>query len=355
MNLLGIGTVFGRGRNVNVLRGALRDGWQAPVTPPVYTISDETLADRTILRGTLRRADRFCRMAVLAAADALADAHNASDPTATGLVIGTAFGPHVTTFRFEDEILTHGDSAVSPTIFAHSVHNVAAAYVGLACGVRGPLVSVTHFSLAFHHALLIARSWLEERRCSRVLVGGVDELGVVARYIWGMRRRLAVDGRLCPFAAAADAVAAPGEGACFLLLARDQPSPRSYGRIRSVGVGAPPSAWPTDTTRLVLDADGTNGDETGYLALDGIRRLPVSAFTPLWGSLPSAGSSFSLAAVATMAADNRIWPVPVADNPHGMDLSTQGQFTNATIVKIGCHGMSGWIDFEKSELESRKT
>jgi len=352
MNLLGIGTVFGRGRNVNALRAALRDGWRAPASLPTHTVPEEALADRTVLGGALRRADRFSRLAVLAATDALADAHVVSDPAATGLVIGTAFGPHVMKFRFLDEILTHGDSAVSPTIFSHMVHNVAAAYVGLACGARGPCVTVTHFSLAFHHALLIAQSWLDEGRCSRVLVGGVDELGAVASYIWSVRRRLAADGRLCPFAAAADAVAAPGEGACFFLLERDQTPPRSYGRIRRVGVGAPPCVWPSDTARLVLDADGSTGDETGYLALDGIRRLPVSAFTPLWGSLPAAGSAFSLAAVATMAADGRIWPSPVADNPHGLDLSVQDDLARAIVCRLGCRGEAGWVDFSKAEIEA---
>jgi 3-oxoacyl-[acyl-carrier-protein] synthase II len=349
MNILGIGIMFGRGRNVNALRVALRDGWRAPTAPPAHTVSEEALEDRTVLVGNLRRADRFSRLAVLAATDALADAHVVSDPAATGLVIGTAFGPHVMKFRFEDEILTHGDSAVSPTIFSHTVHNVAAAYVGLACGVRGPCATVTHFSLAFHHALLIAQCWIEEGRCSRVLVGCVDELGAVANYIWRMRRRLAANGRLRPFAAAADAVAAPSEGACFLLLAQDQPALQPYGRIGSVGVGALPSVWPSDTARLVLDADGSTEDETGYLALAGIRRLPVSAFAPLWGSLPATGSAFSLAAVATMAADGHIWPVPVADNPHGLNLSVQDDLTRAMVCRLGCHGEAGWVDFQKKD------
>lgn len=354
MNLLGIGAVFARGRGVAALRTALLEGWRVPAAPPEHTVPAEALADRTVLGATLRRADRFSRMAVLAAADALADAGVAPDPATTGLVIGTAFGPHVTTFKFLDEILTHGDAAVSPTLFSHTVHNVAAAYVSLACGVRGPCATVTHFSLAFHHALLVARSWLHEGRCARVLVGGVDELGAVSSYIWSTRRRLAADGRLVPFAAAAQAAAAPGEGACFLLLAPARTPTRAYGAICDVGIGAPPAAWPAATERLLLDADGSTGDESGYLGLAGVRRLPVSSFSPLWGSLPAAGSAFSLAAAATMAADGRIWPAPVADNPHGLDLSTRAGFAATLACRLGCRGEAGWIAWAKSGLEARE-
>ncbi len=46
--------------------------------------------------------------------------------------MATAFGPHVTTFNFLDDILDHGDAAVSPTTFSNSVHNAAASYIAMA-------------------------------------------------------------------------------------------------------------------------------------------------------------------------------------------------------------------------------
>ena len=69
-------------------------------------------------------------MAVLAAGDALADSGIEDKAKRNiGMIVATAFGPHVTTFGFLDDILDHGDAAVSPTTFSNSVHNAAASYI----------------------------------------------------------------------------------------------------------------------------------------------------------------------------------------------------------------------------------
>jgi len=127
MNVAGIGVVFSRGRGIKTYEDALQHGWVLPsrqASPPatggpttMYRVAPEILQDKQALRG-LRRADRFCRMAVLAAMDA---AHNSeivfeNKKADLGVIVSTAFGPHATTFRFLDDILDYGETNVSPTL-----------------------------------------------------------------------------------------------------------------------------------------------------------------------------------------------------------------------------------------------
>ena len=76
MNIAGIGTIFSRGRGIDRLEAALEEGWQPPVPMdfngalkppvPVYGTDGNDLTEKTLSR-RIRRADRFCKMAVLAA------------------------------------------------------------------------------------------------------------------------------------------------------------------------------------------------------------------------------------------------------------------------------------------------
>lgn len=131
-----------------------------------------------------RRADDFTKMAVLAANDAFIDSRlNEGLKRDLGIIVATALGPHVTTFRFLDDILTYGDKGVSPTIFSHSVHNAAASYIATYLGSRGPTLTLTQFRNSFYQALVIAQCWLKDNRCENILIGGVDQLGKEMEYV----------------------------------------------------------------------------------------------------------------------------------------------------------------------------
>ena len=192
MNLLGIGMVFRGGRGIDCYENALKQGWQPPVECeirhlnkrlPVYVVADETLADKLLLK-KMRRADRFSKMAVLAAADALRDSGLESDGQRTGVILATSFGAHQTTFDFLDDIIDYGEGQVSPTIFSNSVHNAAVSYITSVLDITGPTLTVTRFSFAFQSALQLAQLWLADRRCDSVLVGAADQCGEVMRYIF---------------------------------------------------------------------------------------------------------------------------------------------------------------------------
>jgi 3-oxoacyl-(acyl-carrier-protein) synthase len=88
MNIAGMGIVCSRGRGVSALETCLEQGWVQPTRVdvrglhagplPVYAVSAETLNDKVVL-SKARRADRFTRMSVLAASDALQDSGLGSD------------------------------------------------------------------------------------------------------------------------------------------------------------------------------------------------------------------------------------------------------------------------------------
>ncbi len=217
MKILGTGLVCARGRGSD----AGSKDWNPPEfieVPfqeelfPVYAIAAETLKDRAVLGG-MRRADRFSKMATLAAHDAVAGSGiKLENPERVGIVFATAFGPHNTTFRFQDDIIEYGDGGVSPTLFSNSVHNAAVSYISRVLGIKGPTWTVTGFRDPFGQAVALAQAWLAEGRCDQVLLGAGDECGTVMEYICSEKLPIASDGKV------SESAYVPGEGAAFFLV-----------------------------------------------------------------------------------------------------------------------------------------
>jgi 3-oxoacyl-[acyl-carrier-protein] synthase II len=181
MYIAGLGIVFSGGRGIPDFKKALSQGWNN--ANQGKNIAKEIISDKIVLKEA-RRADDFTKMAVLAAVDAFVDSGlGAEAKKSLGIILATSLGPHVTTFKFLDDILTYGDNGVSPTLFSHSVHNAAVSYIASNLGSHGPTLTVTQFADSFSQALFIAESWLEENRCSNILVGSVDQLGNEMEYI----------------------------------------------------------------------------------------------------------------------------------------------------------------------------
>jgi 3-oxoacyl-[acyl-carrier-protein] synthase II len=301
MYVHGVGSIFAGGRGYDVFRQAVERHESSFVTMldlpfyerpfPVYRVPDEALMDQAHAR-KLRRADRFSRMAVLGASDALADAGGSGGGgTTTGIIIATALGPHRTTFRFLDDMREYGDAQVSPTIFSHTVHNAAASYVAGSLALTGPVSTVTDFFFSFQQALLLGQLWLNEQRCERVLVGAVDELGTIMEYVCSRKLRLAGNGKIDPFSFSAESAAVPGEGGLFMLLSHVAAGARAEIRSIEFGKANPPTLR---TAGYAVEADGLIGDETIYgQALVG--RPIIAGHAPVFGSIMS-GSGFHCAA-----------------------------------------------------------
>jgi 3-oxoacyl-[acyl-carrier-protein] synthase II len=323
MYIAGMGIVFNRGRGLKCLEDALTQGWAKP-SESAYRVPKEALTDKDALKEA-RRADNFTKMATLAAYDALTDSGiPPASKNRIGIILATALGPHATTFSFLDDILTYGDGAVSPTLFSHSVHNAAASYIALNLQTRGPTLTMTQFSDSFQQAIILAESWLSEKRCDFVLVGSVDQVGKVMEYICSQKLNLAADGKIKPFHCAKNPQAVPGEGSAFFLLAND-PKYKKYCSIS----GLPDVSQNADL--YILDSDGTCGSEEPYGRLN--RQTPLAAYAPIFGSMLTL-SSFSALVGALTIKHQKLYPNPVTDNPHQLNILTADHIFS--VHKIAC-------------------
>jgi len=216
MGILGIGAVTPIGRKLADIAERLKESGSNP--PRGIRAGEELLAEAAISK-RMRRADRFSRMAAVAAIDAWKQAAHSCEQIAReriGLIVTSGFGPHCRGFRFLDGLLDCGDSAASPTDFSHSVHGTAAAYITELLELRGPSLSTTDFEVGFEEAVLLAQCWLEDQTCQRVLVGAVEELGEVMLHCVG---RMIVPEQPTIL----------GEGALFFML-----GPRTAGAIATL-------------------------------------------------------------------------------------------------------------------------
>lgn len=211
MKIAGVGIVSSLGRGID----CHRDGPRASSR----RVDPETLKDRQVLRG-MRRADRFCKFAALAARDALTagDMTLADNDDSLGIILLTSLGPHATTFGFLDDIIDYGEKEASPIKFSHSVHNAAAYYVAAALGSRGPATTIATFSSPFEKGFQLADMWLSQKRVTRVLVGCAEELSAPFDHIHDhlLPPEIAMDMR--PFSFAMETVEELSEGAAFVLL-----------------------------------------------------------------------------------------------------------------------------------------
>ena len=340
MNIAGIGIISTRGRGIDSLDIALRQGWVAPSQIkscndqngfyPAYRVGKKTINDTNLFK-KVRRADRFSKMAVLAAWDAVADSGiqiNGKEPT-IGIILATALGPHVTTFRFLDDIIDYDDSSVSPTTFSHSVHNAAASYISSLLNIRGPTITITQFTSPIHQALILAQAWLEEGRCKYVLTGCVDECGNAMEYICNQKLQIANDGKIKPFNFSASPSAVPGEGSLFFMTTLEK-CQNKYCKIIQVSLADYDIKENTDI--YIIEADGMAGDETSYrdaLPVD----VSIGGYAPIFGSMKII-SAFHCAAGALMIKKQIKCACPVQENPYGLNVITKTK--SSKIEQICC-------------------
>jgi 3-oxoacyl-[acyl-carrier-protein] synthase II len=315
MTVEGIGSVGAFGAGIKALVTAAGDGTRpglptVEATPAeaadgketrqlsVYRASTEGL-EEFFEKRELRRIDHYSKMALLAASLALKDAERFGERQGTtGIIVATGYGPHRTTFAFLDSFLKEGNAFASPTQFASSVHNAAAAYAGILLKERGPSLTVSQFEMSVSSALLTAWCWLAEERVDRVLLGAIDEYSDVLGYCWETYFGVPGPGQTEISPLDFDRQSAiPGEGSVFLVLSRDKSRMR-HGCITGVDMGF--------LDRTTLDLSGRN---TLFIGADGHRETGASyrtlvagrknlvCHTPAYGSLPT-GQAFDVAIAA---------------------------------------------------------
>ena len=262
--ILSLGAVTPIGRDLREIAQKLSQASEFAVN---HRVSDDFLNDPATSK-QLRRADRFVRMASIAALDAFARAGAPIPSERIGLIVTSGFGPHVRGFKFLDGILDAGDAEALPTDFSHSVHGAAASYIAGLLDLRGPSLSTTDFELGFEHAVLLAQTWLAGKTCDRVLVGAVEELGDVL-----------ID---CAAKILSDKQISLGEGAVFFMLG----SPESKGIATINAFSAPPELEPDFTPYFGYSASTSAFQILGRLLLASRSAIVdnATAFRPLFAS-----------------------------------------------------------------------
>ncbi len=322
-----------------------------PVTIPAFR-ADVSRLEEFLPARTLRRIDHFSRLALLGSHLALADAElpEAERPR-LGIIVASGYGATGMTYAFLKSFITDGDICASPTCFSGSVHNAAAANISIQLGAKGPNLTVSGVHLSVPSALATARIWLAEERVQRVLFGAVDELSELIGHILYRTRGAPPAGPMNPLRTKRE-TSIPGEGAAFLLLAREGVSRGGYCTLEASNTGSlPVPDLPfSDPGLLVLGADGRRESGRRYAAV--AQNARVACYTPLYGSMP-AGPAFDLAAAALILKGGRVFPtpgggfpdfpstVPVGGEPLGAD--------RVSCLTLAGNGAYGWTTLGRLE------
>jgi 3-oxoacyl-[acyl-carrier-protein] synthase II len=301
MDVLSIGVIGPFGRGLSRLSEAIADPVPPPGTitlpqggtmVPVRRVEDSVLQDPVL--NPARRAGRFIKMAMLAAADALkAPAASAIPRDALGLVLTTGMGAHDVNFSFVDGLLDFGMNQGSPSLFSHSVHNAATSYIATMSGSHGPALTLTHFISPLQQGLEAAGLCLASGACEHVLLCAVDELSAYMLAIHAARGSIAADGVLQARELRAPIRIVPGEGAVAILLGNANAAPQRLAQIC-----LPPDAASPEAS-VMLDHDGLWSQDARLP--DAFPAESALCFNDRWGSFPC-GTALSVAAALTCLA-----------------------------------------------------
>lgn len=337
----GLGVLCAHGRGVEKFDSALRRGWVPPQVSvdgrPAYRVEAVDLVDREVLNKA-RRADRFSKMTVLAAHDAVVDAGLRADQISdTGIIVATAFGAQASIFRFLDNIIEYGELNVSPTTFAHTLHNAAASYVATVLGCRGPTITITQFDFVFHQALQLAYAWLSEERVERVLVGVTDECSPAMEYICEEKLNVATDGKMHPLSCLEHPKVVPGEGSAFFLVSLDA-ARKKYGSFSEVDIG-PGRAVPDDVDLCVIGTNAMAGSEKVYQRV--LHRVAdVVAYSNIYGGLMT-GAAFECVAAALMLEHQVKYASSNGGEPKGWPTNETTEAKGLNAIRCLAHNCEG--------------
>jgi len=174
-----------------------------------------------------RRADRFTQFALVAGAEALADAgwdeHEPPlDPRRVGCVVASGIGGVTTLVDSHDLIRERGMDKVSPLAIPLMTSNAAAATLSMRHDLRGPSFAVASACASGVHALGTAMRMIQVGEADAVVAGGSEAALIpMALAAFKAAGALSPSGRSLPFDARRDGFVM-GEGAAILVLERER-------------------------------------------------------------------------------------------------------------------------------------
>jgi 3-oxoacyl-[acyl-carrier-protein] synthase II len=168
-----------------------------------------------------RRADRFTQLALVAAAEALADAgwdEQPYDPRRVGSIVGTGIGGITTLENNHTALIETGPKKVSPLAVPLMMSNAGSAAVAMRHGFRGPVFGVVSACAAGAHAIGAAVRAIQAGDADAVVTGGSEAgLTPLARAAFAALDATSETGISRPFDARRDGFIM-GEGAGILVL-----------------------------------------------------------------------------------------------------------------------------------------
>jgi 3-oxoacyl-[acyl-carrier-protein] synthase II len=234
------------------------------------------------------RTDAFIHYALVAAAEALADAGLRVDerPDRVGVSIGTGMGGIPLVMSTYDGLLKEGPESVSPYAMPGFLPNMAAGWTSMRTGARGPIACATTACAAGSQAIGDALRILRLGEADAMLAGGTDALihpVVVASF--GALRALST-GRNAeparasrPFDHDRDGFVL-AEGAAILVLEALEPAvargARIYAELAGYGLAAdahhptaPSVEGPARALRLAIADAGARPEDVDYVNAHG--------------------------------------------------------------------------------------
>jgi 3-oxoacyl-[acyl-carrier-protein] synthase II len=197
-----------------------------------------------------RRLDRFVQFAMVAAAEAVADAGldpGKWDGARVGVVLGCADGGPGTVEEQFQVMLSSAPDKVSPLLLPMQLPNMLAGCVSTEMSARGPSMVVSTACASGATAIGVARDLLLLDRCDIVLTGGSEAM-ITPLVMAGFAQMGALSRRLDephlasrPFDLARDGFVA-GEGAGLLVLERRADAQARGARVRALVAGFGASA-----------------------------------------------------------------------------------------------------------------
>ncbi|MGA5606263.1 beta-ketoacyl-[acyl-carrier-protein] synthase family protein [Streptomyces griseoincarnatus] len=123
------------------------------------------------------RHDRYTRLALLAAREAVADASlepGSWEDTRVAVVVGSAAGGILTFEKQHARLLTTGPSAVSPLTLPAFLPNMASGQLAIELGVRGPSLHTATACASGATAIMTAAQLLRDDLCDIAIAGASD-------------------------------------------------------------------------------------------------------------------------------------------------------------------------------------
>jgi 3-oxoacyl-[acyl-carrier-protein] synthase II len=294
----------------------------------------------------VRRLDRFSQLALVAAAEALADAGWDAgipvDPLRAGCILATGIGGVQTIEQQHDVLRERGPERMSPLGIPAEMPNAAAAAVSMKYGLKGPAFSMVSACSSGAHAIGSALRMIQYGDADAVVVGGAE--ATLTSFGFGgfnAMQALSPSGISRPFDARRDGFVM-GEGAGVLVLEEASVAERRgatvLGEVAGYGSTSdahhltapePSGVAATRAIEVALGDAGAGPDEVDYINAHGTstqlndaaetaaikrafgeeraRKVPVSSMKSATGHLlGAAGAAEAVATVKTLA--NRIIP-----------------------------------------------